>query len=216
MKYWVLFMVLLLAGQPLMAQPTRYVSDELEVDMRTGPTLQHRIMRFIPSGTPLQELESADGWSRVRLRNGEEGWMLSRYLVNTPSARERLERATAGMNQAREESQRLRQQLNAESERLRAAQAQIAQLTTANERMKQQLANAEEGLRLFEENRDLNKHIVDLRREIEDRDAEISRLSDRSRQDWFVAGAGVLLAGMLVGIIVPRIRWRRRSSWDRL
>jgi SH3 domain protein len=215
-KYWVLFLVLLLGAQPLLAQPTRYVSDELEVDMRAGPTLQHRIVRFLPSGTVLQELETSDGWSRVRTRAGEEGWILSRFLMNTPSARDRLERATTSMNQAQAEAQQLRQELASERERLKAAEAEIAQLSTGTERMKEQLGDAAKGLTLLEENRELQKREVDLRRVIQDREAEIARLSDRSRQDWFMAGAGVLVLGMFIGIIVPRIRWKKRSSWDRL
>ncbi|HKK23328.1 MAG TPA: hypothetical protein VJ947_06540, partial [Pseudohaliea sp.] len=43
---------------------------------------------------------------------------------------------------------------------------------------------------------------------------ENGELASRRNRDWFIAGAVVLLAGVLVGIIVPRIRWRRRSRWS--
>jgi len=42
---------------------------------------------------------------------------------------------------------------------------------------------------------------------------EIDQVRSGSSRDWFFAGAGVLLAGILVGLIAPRLRRRRRSSW---
>jgi SH3 domain protein len=29
-----------------------------------------------------------------------------------------------------------------------------------------------------------------------------------------MVGAGVVLIGILAGLIIPRIRWRKKSSWD--
>jgi SH3 domain protein len=42
------------------------------------------------------------------------------------------------------------------------------------------------------------------------------RLASRTRRDWFVAGAGVLVIGIVLGVVLPRIRWRRRRSWSDL
>ncbi len=41
-------------------------------------------------------------------------------------------------------------------------------------------------------------------------------LAGRSDREWFVAGALVVMAGILLGIFLPRLRLRgRRSGWDR-
>ena len=37
-------------------------------------------------------------------------------------------------------------------------------------------------------------------------------LKDRAKKDWFLAGAGVMLIGIVVGLLVSRVRLRR-SSW---
>lgn len=42
------------------------------------------------------------------------------------------------------------------------------------------------------------------------RDANTELKAQRDQQ-WFLAGAGTLLAGMLIGLIVAKIRWRRKS-----
>jgi SH3 domain protein len=40
-------------------------------------------------------------------------------------------------------------------------------------------------------------------------------LSSQTTRYWFMAGALVLLVGILLGIWLPRIRWQRRSRYDR-
>jgi SH3 domain protein len=185
--------------------------------MRSGPTNNHRIIRMLNAGTRLEVLENAeDGWSLVRTSAGAEGWVLSRYLANSPSARDRLSTAETSLAQARQELQSLKQNLGGESQRLAAAQAELAQVSTANAQMKQQLAEAARGVAMAGENRELKKQVVDLQREIELLQNEAERLSDRSQRDWFITGALVIFAGFLTGIIVTRIRWRRKSSWSSL
>jgi SH3 domain protein len=199
------------------AAPTRYVTDELQITLRTGPTNGHRILKMVHAGTPLEVLEQgAEGWARVRMRDGTEGWVLEQHLASTPSARDRLASATASLQKSQQELAELRQSLTGGSKQLAAAQAQIAELSTANERMKLQLQDASRGLTLSTENRDLKKQIVDLQREIEVLQNETQRLGDRSQRDWFVTGALVVFGGFLAGIIVTRIRWRKKSSWSSL
>jgi SH3 domain protein len=44
---------------------------------------------------------------------------------------------------------------------------------------------------------------------------EKQTLEESTSQDWFLIGAGVLLGGIILGLILPRISWRRKtSSWD--
>jgi SH3 domain protein len=42
-------------------------------------------------------------------------------------------------------------------------------------------------------------------------------LTNRNKQDWFLIGAGVVVAGVLIGLILPNLRLkRRRSTWGSL
>ena len=214
-----LFLILSLIATmtaPALAAPNRYVTDELQINMRSGPTNGHRIIRMLDAGTPLEVVENTeDGWSRVRVGNAE-GWVLTRYLSGTRSARDRLAAATSTLERTQQELQSLKQNLGSESQRLQAAQRQVEELTAANEQMKRQLGEAARGVAMANENRELKKQAVDLQRRIEMLENESERLSDRSQRDWFVAGALVVFGGFLTGIIVTRIRWRKKSSWSSL
>src|SRR4029453_15472126 len=77
----------------LLAWPeTLYVSDQFEVPPRTGMTTEHAILRMLPSGTAVEMLETnkEQGYTRVRTASGVEGYMLSRYLMPGPAARDQL------------------------------------------------------------------------------------------------------------------------------
>src|SRR5690606_24960369 len=73
------------------AQTTRYVSDDLEITMRSGQGVKYSIKKMLRSGEALTVLETDPaGYSKVKTSNGVEGWVLTRYLSNSPSAREQL------------------------------------------------------------------------------------------------------------------------------
>ena len=44
---------------------------------------------------------------------------------------------------------------------------------------------------------------------------ENRRLMSQTNRYWFMSGALVLLVGIVLGIWLPRIRWQRRSRYDR-
>ena len=73
-----------------------WVSDEFEVTLRTGPSTSNAIQLMVGSGTELEILEQDEeaGYARVRTNGGTEGWVLSRYLMTEPSAREQLATVT--------------------------------------------------------------------------------------------------------------------------
>ena len=56
----------------------------------------------------------------------------------------------------------------------------------------------------------------EMQRELQIVQQENQSLADRSNRDWFLLGAGVLVSGVLVGLILPRLRVQRRSRWGEL
>ncbi len=201
---------------------TLYVSDQLEIQLRSGASLQHRILRMLPSGTALEvlEVDQAEGWTRVRAPSGVDGWVLSRFLMPERAARDRL--AAAEQRVARLEQEN--RQLNVTIRELRGEKESVAKERGELDQTSRQLAQeleeirrtASSALALDAENKELKARVLGAEREIQTLQQENARLQDRTARDWFMVGAGVIVLGIIIGLIIPRLRFRRKSSWGEL
>lgn len=203
----------LLPVVPAAAQ-TRYVTDQLEITLRAGAGNGYRIVAMLPSGERLQVLEQNEEWTRVRTGEGRQGWVLSRYLSQTPAARatldqlrETLARESDRAEAAAGELAAARAQLTAQAQTLAEQQARQAQL-------EQQLAQAGEGLAMADANAALEAELAAQREELQALRQERDALQAREARQWFLLGASVLGAGIVLGLVLPRLRWRRkRNDW---
>jgi SH3 domain protein len=215
------FAALLLAvlSQAAVAE-TRYVSDQFEITLRTGPSTANQIVRMLPSGAQLETLEEdADsGYTRVRTLGGTEGWVLTRYLMAEPAARDQLADMRQRLETIRNQSGDLGAQLDDLTRAKQEAEARIRTLEAENKQLEAELAEirrtAANVLAINAENNALREQLSTAEVQIAALQQENGQLASRRNRDWFIAGAAVLLAGVLVGIIVPRIRWRKRSRWS--
>jgi len=81
----------------------------------------------------------------------------------------------------------------------------------------QQLAAAlESNEALAGQNTRLRERLAEARSALEQLDLAAERQRQRALRQWFLAGAGVLLAGILLGLLLPRLVYRRRSRWSDL
>jgi len=217
-----LFLVLVAAISGLAQAETRYVSDRLEIQMRTGKGTQFKILRMLPSGTALEvlEVDQQNGYSRVRSAGGVEGWVLNRYLMKGKAARDRLAEAEKELARLELENRKLSGSVG----ELKNAKGSIDQergaLSKENRKLSQELdairRTASSALAIDAENKDLKSKIVAYERQAQTLKQENEGLKDRTARDWFMVGAGVIILGMIIGLIIPRIRWRKKSSWDTL
>ncbi len=212
-------LVLLVIELGAQGQATRYVSDRTIVELRRGPSTEYLILRNLEAGERVEVLEQNDeGYSRVRVADqGTEGWILTRFLTAEPIARERLAGAERNLNAARErvtalegETAQLTRDLAAtrtEHEQARAnhgaASRELADIRTAS-------ANVVE---IRDQNARLQQRVTQLEGEVQQLTADNDRLARRSNQNWFVVGAAVLLAGIVIGLVAPSLRRKRRSDW---
>lgn len=213
-----LFLVLLVSTSA--AAQTRYVSDDLRINMRTGQGDQFRITKILPSGTKMTVLEqgAAGEWVRVRTPDGDEGWVRSQYLQEEPIARDRLAQAEARIatlsKQRQElgsETSTLEQENQQLSENLKSARAEVQRLSTELEELKLISSNA---VNLNQANQQLMEERQLLETEIDVLKAENARLGDDSNQTWFLYGAIAVGIGVIITLLVQGLRSRRRySEW---
>ncbi len=215
-----LALVLGLLGQAM--AETRYVSDRLEIQMRAGKGTQFKILRSLPSGTPLEILsvDKQNQYSHVRAPDGVEGWVLNHLLMSGKSARDRLASAEKTLAKVQLENSKLSTSLKELREAKGSTDKERNSLQKESSKLSQELEHirrtASSALAIETENRELKSKIVGYERQSQSLLQENQSLKDRTARDWFMVGAGVILLGMIIGLIIPRIRWRKKSSWDSL
>ncbi|HHZ88032.1 MAG TPA: TIGR04211 family SH3 domain-containing protein [Chromatiales bacterium] len=219
--YSKLFIALTLSVVSLTAQAdTVYVTDACEITMRSGQSTGHKVLQMLKTGRQLELLETnkKTGYSKVRTKGGREGWSLSRLLDLQPIAKHRLVKAEQRLgllSQSKSETSKMLTTLTSERDELRSS---LTQCEAANERLSSDLADirrtAANTLSINADNKRLKQTIIDMERELQAIQLEAEDLRDKTARDWFMSGAGVIVLGILIGLIAPRIRLRRKSSWD--
>ncbi len=201
---------------------TRYVHDELVITVRSGESSQHKILRTIKSGTALELLESHPdtGYSLIRLKDGTEGWVLSRYLTRQPIAKTRLATARRELQQAQLQNRNLEQALSQTQQQLQKSEARNASLLKRVDDLEKEINRirnlAGHAPALSEQNQALKADLIRLETLVQTLEQENMLIKDRSARDWFIAGTGVTLMGMAMGFVAHKIRSRKRSSWREL
>lgn len=214
-----LVLFLMVGASPLHAAEVKYVTDEFEVTLRSGTSTANSIVRLLRSGAEVTVLENdlASQYSLVETEDGKQGYVLSRFLVESPAAREILkdlrvkhEQQQLRLEQQQTEIEQLQQSLQQEQadsqtlkNTLRASEKELSEVRDA----------AQNTLNILEQNKRLQTVVDQLREEktlLSDTNAE---LSDSTQIDWFVRGAAVSLIAFIIGILVTRIRWRKQDSW---
>jgi SH3 domain protein len=212
--------LLFLAFELLAQAQTRYVSDRTIVELRRGPSTEYLILRNLEAGERVEVLEQdeAAGYSRVRVADqGTEGWILTRYLSAEPIARERLAVAERNLSAARERVTALEAQTAELSRDLAATGTDLEQSRTSHTAVSRELAEIRTAsanvVAIRDQNTSLQQQLDQRDREVAALTTENARLTARNNQNWFVVGAAVLLAGIVIGLVAPSLRRKRRSDW---
>lgn len=198
-----------------------WVSDEFEITLRSGPSTSNAIQLMIGSGMQLEvvERDAESGYSRVRTPGGTEGWVLTRYLMNERSAREQLEILTSELTNANSRGTSLGSQLTAIKGEHDAANRRIETLEREKAAAEKELAEirrtAANVLDINEQNKSLLDEVASAEIRADTLEQENRQLTGKTTRYWFMTGALVLVIGIILGIWLPRIRWQRRSGYDR-
>ena len=182
--------------------------------MRAGPGTQNKILRMLKSGNPLEVVQhDASGWSQVRTASGREGWVLKRFLMNAPAARTRLEEVEAReeeLLQQQQEIESLRSAALDTEQQLAATQDSNASLEAELKKLKQIAADT---LSINERNEKLAASLEQAESRQASLQVENERLRNNTEQAWFIRGAGVILLGMLLGLLIPKLRFKKKRKW---
>lgn len=208
----------LLLAAPALSAETRYVTDQYEFNLRAGESTRYKILRQLPSGTSLEviSVNEESGYARVRTEEGLTGYILLTYLQDDPAARRELKAMQARLAELQQEPDKLAARLSTLQSEHSALQEDYAILERDKQDLEAEVAEirnaSANAVQIDRERRQLQEQVSNLLLQVDQLEHRNLELSNQTKQQWFLIGAAVLVVGILIGLLLPSLRLRRRRS----
>ena len=199
---------------------TVYVSDDQNLALRNAASINSKILTLLPTGTPLTltDKQTKSEFIHVRLIDGTEGYIKSRYTKKQPPAIDPKDIASKNLALLQNDNAVLRTELNTLKESLTPDSSLEKSLATERDQLARELNDlkktAANAFQIKNERDELQERVVNVERDLQQFKLENQALKDTASQDWFLYGGILALAGVLLGFILPKLSWRRKNSWN--
>ncbi|MFC3679432.1 TIGR04211 family SH3 domain-containing protein [Bacterioplanoides pacificum] len=218
MKNILLFIATLMFSLGAAAVEKRYVADTLWLQLRSGPSSEYRILKALQSGEHLIFIEEdeATGYTRVKTTKGLEGWVLTRFLLNEPIAKEKLILANREMDKLKAELSTLKSQKEELSAQVENLKSDRSGLSRSQDKLEKELKRittiSSNALALDEKSKKLTQRNQELEIQVEALTAENAQLRDDRQQTYLIYGGGLVIIGIFAGLVLPSLRGGKRSG----
>jgi SH3 domain protein len=200
---------------------TRYVSDRLIISIRDGQDQNAAVLGYLETAAPVEILEEKGDFLRIRTEDGIEGWVRTQYIVSEkPKALiiDNLENKIETLNKEIEtlkneqdsgsntlsktkkmyqnNIEELKEEVNINQKFAAKAKSDFIQL---DEKYKNLLKNSKNTEGLIEEVEKLKKLNAELNTEVKSLRKDRKNPLKSNRIQSFIAGAGVLILGFILG-----------------
>lgn len=220
MKSITLLLMLLTVSSHLSSEEIRYIRDELYVPLRSGQSMQHRIVhKGLVSGTAVSVIETGEDnvYSLVRTRRGVEGWIQTQYLSPEPAGRDLYKAANAKLATLQQQNTSLTQQLNELKSKDRQSQKEVSDLSSKSSQLNAELSKIKQisanAIQLNSDNQRLLEENQMLKNEVNMLTTDNKRLNDAKDNDAFLNGAFAVLIGVMITLLVPRLWPQKTTDW---
>ena len=215
----ILLIISLLSSATAFAE-TGYITDQLKITLRSGESTTHKVIRMLPSGTAVTILNRNEqtSYAQIRLPDGTTGYVLNRMILRERPAREQLAEAKQQLVVLRQEPGKLSSQLATLQEEHAELKANYTAMVNEKNSLKIELSRlskvARDPLRVAGERDEAVERGQQLADELDMIRLKNQRLTDRTEQNWFLIGGGVVIAGILLGLLLPHMRVKKnRTEW---
>jgi len=213
-KLNILTIALIIFTFKVSAESFVYITDELDLPIRSDKNFGNNIIRLLPSGTELSLLQSTeDGWAQIQF-DDTIGWIKTFYLSSNPSAREELKKLTREYNSNTLLISKLSDEKEELEKKLITLKNDNTDLIVQSSKSQAEKEHIEQiyqdALKLEHENEKLIQENLQLKAELQLTENNNQIQKDTSSRNWFIVGAIVLFFGMIIGLIVPNLLKRRR------
>lgn len=213
-KIKILTIALIILAFKASAESFVYITDQLDLPIRSDKEFGNNIIRLLPSGTELSLLQSTeDGWAQIQF-DDTIGWIKSFYLSPDPSAREKLKKLTRTNNDNKLLITKLSTEKDDLENQLSLLKQENTNLVVQSSKSKAEKEHIEkiyqDALKLEHENEKLIQEKLQLKAELQLAENNTQIQKDTSSRNWFIVGAIVLFFGMMIGFIAPGLLNRKR------
>lgn len=194
---------------------TRYVKPSAEVVLRTGQGTEYKIIGMVKDGDAVDLLEEGDSYALVRLANGKEGWMIKRYLSSEPPVSTLVASLRAENERIKKEEAETSRKLEEITTTLKKTETELSVTLSERDKIRTEYQTLQKDtadvIQIKENMQKATKENESLVREMASLKEENNKLNNNKSVNWFMAGAGVLLAGMFLGRLTSKSRRRKPS-----
>ncbi len=216
-----IFVIIFTATIKSVFADTRYVSDELIISVRDGQNQDDNVLGHIKTGTAVDVLEEKGRYLRIKTEDGLEGWVQAQYIISEKPNARIIEDLRNELNEQDALSDKFLAKKIIYEIRIRelGQELNINQKNTAKEKSEQKELNKKyKKLLSYSENTDELIKKLEKSKQLDSKlKSEISNLKKGSQNPIkssmikpFLAGAGVLIVGFILGGLARR---RKRSKF---
>ena len=205
----IILTMVLIATQAL--AESKYVAEDFEITMRTGPGSDRKIISLIPSGRSVDIISPGEEWSEVQYRD-KQGWVLSRYLTDklpTAVVLERLQQKYDTLVQQKQELDKKVNELGSENQRLSKDLGQTqSDLTNVNKTYETLKSESGEFLKLKTKYEKAVKDMNAAQNRADKAESQFIKLSSSDLNKGMLYGGGLVFVGFILGFILKRPKRR--------
>lgn len=218
MKHFIAFILGLAVLYPAVAEK-RYVKDELTLLMRSGPSTEFKILKGLKSGEHLIRIEeNEDGeYTKVKTPKGLEGWVLTRFLVDQPVAKERLILTQRELDQAKKDLTELKSKHSEVKKELAETKRTASGLDKDKAKQKKELEYIKKvsssAISLDKKNQELMTQNEELKISVDTLRAENERLQSNKDLNYILMGGFLIVLGLFLGWLLPKLSGRKGDGW---
>ncbi len=196
----------------------QYISDELEVPVRAGSSDRFKVVKMLKSGTEVTILEHNKSTGYTLVSDGKtKGWVLTRYLMDEPSARNFIQEAKENYQPLKDKLVELEGQLVEAGNETKRLNETIRALQQDRQAQAEELAKIKQvsaqALTIDAENKKLAEQVADLTLRIGTASTLNEELRHQNNVNEWMVGASILFAGFILGLITLRYRQRPRRHY---
>ncbi len=216
MKTFLTIGICLLAFAAAASAEKMYVNDKIRITVRTGPGIDFKVMDEAESGDSMDVKETREGWSRVALEDGKQGWVLSRFLTTVAPTGEKLkalQEAHDALTAELAALKREREALSEENQRLELLSGEsrraLEEMAHSYDTLK---TESKDFLKVKSDYETASRRFEEEKAAAEALQARMENLEWRKNAAFFIGGGALVLLGFLIGAS-SRGGSRRRSPF---